>query len=106
VVQTDDPNKVAEFYKAKLDLKEIGRLSEGTIRLSDGDISLDLTKKRLIDKPGIQSFGVQVENWSEAKSRFKELGIELPDPKAGESEVRVSDPEGNLFWISQGGWQL
>ena len=26
VVQTDDPNKVAEFYKAKLDLKEIGRL--------------------------------------------------------------------------------
>jgi hypothetical protein len=47
-----------------------------------------------------------VENWSEAKSKFKELGIELSDPKVGESEVRVSDPEGNLFWISQGGWQL
>ena len=106
VIQADDPNKVAEFYKAKLDLKEIGRLSEGTIRLSDGDISLDLTKKRLIDKPGIQSFGVQVENWSEAKSKFNELGIELPDPKPGESEMRVSDPEGNLFTVSEKGWQL
>ena len=106
VVQTDDPDKTAEFYKTKLELKEIGRLSDGTIRLSDGDISLDLTKKRLIDKPGIQSFGVQVENWSEAKSKFKELGIELADPKPGESEVAVSDPEGNLFTVSEKGWQL
>ena len=106
VVQTDDPDTTAEFYKTKLELKEIGRLSDGTIRLSDGDISLDLTKKRLIDKPGIQSFGVQVESWSGTKSKFKELGIELPDPKPGQSEVTVSDPEGNLFTVSEKGWQL
>ena len=106
VVQADDPDTTAEFYKTKLELKEIGRLSDGTVRLSDGDISLDLTKKRLIDKPGIQSFGVQVENWSETKSKFKELGIELSDPKPGQSEVAVSDPEGNLFTVSEKGWQL
>ena len=106
VVQTDDPDTTAEFYKTKLELKEIGRLSVGTIRLSDGDISLDLTKKRLIDKPGIQSFGVQVENWSETKSKFKELGIVLPDPKPDQSEVALSDPEGNLFTVSEKGWQL
>ena len=106
VVQADDPDTTAEFYKTKLELKEIGRLSDGTVRLSDGDISFDLTKKRLIDKPGIQSFGVQVENWSETKSKFKELGIELSDPKPGQSEVAVSDPEGNLFTVSEKGWQL
>jgi len=106
VVQADDPDTTAEFYKAKLELKEIGRLSNQTIRLSDGDISLELTRKHFLDKPGIQSFGVQVENWSEAKSKFKELGIELPDPKPGESEVAVSDPEGNLFTVSEKGWQL
>jgi len=106
VVQTDDPDTAAEFYKMKLELKEIGRLSDETIRLSDGDISFDLTKKRLIDKSGIQSFGVQVENWSETKSKFKELGIELPDPKPGQSEVALSDPEGNFFTVSEKGWQL
>ena len=106
VVQTDDPDTAAEFYKTKLELKEIGRLSDETIRLSDGDISFDLTKKRLIDKSGIQSFGVQVENWSETKSKFKELGIELPDPKPGQSEVALSDPEGNFFTVSEKGWQL
>jgi hypothetical protein len=47
-----------------------------------------------------------VENWSEAKFKFKELGIELPDPKSGESEVAVSDPEGNIFTVSEKGWQL
>ena len=106
VVQADDPDTTAEFYKTKLELKEIGRSSDGTIRLSDGDISFDLTKKRLIDKPGIQSFGVQVESWSDTKSKFKELGIELADPRPGQSEVTVSDPEGNLFTVSEKGWQL
>jgi catechol 2,3-dioxygenase-like lactoylglutathione lyase family enzyme len=106
VVQTDDPDTTAEFYKTKLELKEIGRLADGTIRLSDGDISLDLTKKRIVDKPGIQSIGVQVESWSDTKSKFKELGIELADPRPGQSEVTVSDPEGNLFTVSEKGWQL
>jgi hypothetical protein len=47
-----------------------------------------------------------VENWSEAKSKFKHLGIELRDPKPGEFEVTVSDPEGNIFTVSEKGWQL
>ena len=106
VVQADNPDTAAAFYKSKFELNEIGRLSDGTVRLTDGDISFDLTKNRLIDKPGIQSFGVQVENWSEAKSKFTQLGIELRDPKPGESEVAVSDPEGNLFTVSEKGWQL
>jgi predicted enzyme related to lactoylglutathione lyase len=103
VVQTETPERAAEFYKSVFDLEEIGKSSDGALRLSDGDITLELTKKQSIDKPGIQYFGVQVEDWSQAKSRCKELGLELPDSK--DSEVQLTDPEGNLFTVSQRGWE-
>jgi hypothetical protein len=48
---------------------------------------------------------VQVKDWSQAKSRFQEIGLDLPDPKRGETEVRVKDPEGNPFTVSEKGWQ-
>jgi hypothetical protein len=32
--------------------------------------------------------------------------MELPDPKAPQTEVQLSDPEGNLFAVSERGWQL
>ncbi len=105
VIQTETPERTAEFYKSVFDLKEIGDASDGSVRLSDGDITLELTKKQSIGKPGIQYFGVQVEDWIRAKSRFKEIRVELPDPKGREIEVRVTDPEGNLFAVSEKGWQ-
>ena len=105
IIQAEDPSKTAEFYKSKLDLEEIGRPSDGTIRLCDGDITMDLTKNQLIDKPGIQSFGVQVKNWSETLDRFKQIGMDIAEPKMGETEVWVNDPEGNIFSISEQGWR-
>ena len=88
VVQTTTPERAAEFYKSIFELREIGNASDGSLRLSDGDITLELTKKQSIEKPGIQYFGFQVKDWSQAKSRFKEIGLELPEPKRGETEVR------------------
>lgn len=105
VVQADDPAKTAEFYKSVLDLREIRAAADGSIRLSDGDITLDLTQKRTIDKPGIQYFGVQVESFSEARRHFNDVGLELPEPKEGETEVRFNDPEGNVFTVSEEGWR-
>jgi len=46
-----------------------------------------------------------VEDWSQAKSRFKKIGLELPDPKPGKTEAQLNDPEGNLFSVSEKGWQ-
>ena len=106
VVQADAPEKAAEFYKTVFDLKEIRTAADGSIRLTDGDITLDLTQKKTIDKSGIQYFGVQVENWSQVKGRFKDVGLELSYPEAGETEVRFNDPEGNVFAVSEKGWQL
>ena len=68
----------AEFYKSAFELREIGNSSDGSLRLSDGDITLELTKKQSIEKPGIQYFGFQVDDWSQAKSRFKDIGLESP----------------------------
>lgn len=106
VVQTDAPDRTAEFYKSVFDLKQIGKTADDSIRLSDGDVSLELTKKQSIGKPGIQYFGVQVADWAQAKSRFREIGIELPDPKGLQTEVQLTDPEGNLFAVSEKGWRL
>jgi predicted enzyme related to lactoylglutathione lyase len=105
VIQTEAPERAAEFYKSIFELREIGNASDGSLRLSDGDITLELTKKQSIEKPGIQYFGFQVKDWSQAKSRFKEIGLELPEPKRGETEVQLNDPEGNLFSVSERGWQ-
>ena len=106
VVQADAPEKVAEFYKMVFDLKEIRTAADGSVRLTDGDITLDLTQKKTIDKSGIQYFGVQVENWFQLKSRFNDVGLELANPKEGETEIRFNDPEGNVFAVSEKGWQL
>jgi len=42
---------------------------------------------------------------SQAKRRSEDIGLELPDPKPGETEVQLNDPEGNLFSVSERGWQ-
>jgi catechol 2,3-dioxygenase-like lactoylglutathione lyase family enzyme len=105
VIQTETPEQTAEFYRSVFELERLAPAADGSLRLSDGDITLELTKKLSLDKPGIQYFGVQVENWSQTKARFKEIGLDLPDPKRGETEVRVRDPEGNLFTVSEKGWQ-
>jgi predicted enzyme related to lactoylglutathione lyase len=105
VVQTATPERAAEFYKSVFELREISNTSDGSLRLSDGDITLELTKKQSIEKPGIQYFGFQVEDWSQAKRRCEDIGLLLPDPKPGETEVQLNDPEGNLFSVSERGWQ-
>jgi catechol 2,3-dioxygenase-like lactoylglutathione lyase family enzyme len=105
VVQTDTPERAAEFYRSVFELSTIGKRADGSLRLSDGDITLELTKKQSIEKPGIQYFGFQVEDWSQTRRRFKEIGLDLPEPKSNETEVQLVDPEGNLFAVSQKGWQ-
>src|SRR6266508_2140801 len=68
VVQTERPERAAEFYKSVFELREIRNAPDGSVRLSDGDITLELSKQQSIEKPGIQYFGFQVEDWSQAKS--------------------------------------
>jgi catechol 2,3-dioxygenase-like lactoylglutathione lyase family enzyme len=105
VIQTETPERTAEFYQSVFDLRKIGKTSDGSLRLSDGDVTLELTKKQSIEKPGIQYFGFQVEDWSQTRRCFKEIGLEVPEPIGSEPEVQLTDPEGNLFAVSKKGWQ-
>jgi catechol 2,3-dioxygenase-like lactoylglutathione lyase family enzyme len=105
VVQADAPERTAEFYKRVFDLREISAGVAGAVRLTDGDVILDFTREKTIDKEGIQYFGIQIGNWSQFKGRFKDIGLEPFALKAGESEVRFNDPEGNVFAVSEKGWQ-
>jgi len=106
VIQTELPDRAADFYRSVLELREVGRVPDGTVFLSDGEINLTLTKHQSIGKKGIQYFGIQVENWSSAVTRFIETGIEFVIPRDTEHEVRLTDPEGNLFVVSERGWEV
>jgi catechol 2,3-dioxygenase-like lactoylglutathione lyase family enzyme len=104
VVQVDRPDKAAEFYTSALGLEELRRDTEGSILLGDGDITMGLIDEPFIGRPGIQYFGLQVEDWSAVQKRFKEVGSDLPDLRPGQTEARMRDPEGNLFVVSEQGW--
>ena len=101
-VHNEHPEEVADWYKRMLDLREISRDRDGSILLSDGEVSMRLTKEQSIYKSGIQYFGVQVADWQNARERFRTVDLDLPaSPPA---EVRLEDPEGNIFLVSQQGW--
>ncbi len=104
VVQVDRPDQAAEFYTSVLDLEEVRRDEDGSILMTDGDITMSLIDEPYIGRPGIQYFGLQVEDWSATQKRFEEAGSELPDLRPGQTEAPVRDPEGNLFVVSEQGW--
>lgn len=104
VVQVERPDQAAEFYREKLDLKEIRRDPDGSVLLGDGYVSMSLIEEGFIGRPGIQYFGIQVGDLAATREQFKTLGVTLPAPQGPDGEVRVRDPEGNLYVISEQGW--
>ncbi len=104
VVQTEEAESMAEFYKAKLDLTEERRGADGSVYLSDGLIHMALVPKGLTDKQGIQYIGIQVDDWDEAAKRFQAMGQPFEVPADRTAEAQVRDPEGNLLVLSQKGW--
>src|SRR5438105_12257081 len=54
VVQVERPDQAAEFYTSKLDLKEVRRDPDGSILLTDGDVTMGLVEEGFVGKRGIQ----------------------------------------------------
>lgn len=103
VLQTDQPDELAEFYKAKLDLKTYRR-GPDAVFLTDGLIRIGLVKRGLTEKRGIQYIGIQIDGWDATVARFQAAARQLDPPKNADGEVTVTDPEGNLIVLSQKGW--
>jgi catechol 2,3-dioxygenase-like lactoylglutathione lyase family enzyme len=105
VVQADRPNEVAEFYQEKLELNEVHKISDGSVILGDGHIQLALVQEGLTNKRGIQSIGLQIEDWDEIAERFRAMGQTLPVPRDKNQDITIRDPEGGLLVLSQKGWE-
>lgn len=103
-VHNDHPDEIAEFYREVLGLRESRRAGDGAIHLTDGEVTLAVTPNQVLDKSGIQYFGVHVRDWPALTARFREVGTALPTPHGSSEEVQMRDPEGNLFVLSAEGW--
>ena len=101
-VQVPDLAAACEFYQQQFDLKIAGWSDDGTIRLSDGTVTLLLTKSQVRPKSGVQYFGIQVENLAGLKKRLQDGGVAISEPAVG--QIQFNDPEGNRVVVSESGW--
>lgn len=101
-VQVANPDEVCEFYKQQFELEVVGRDSDGTIRLSDGTVTLLLTKSQVRPKNGVQYFGIQVNDLAGVKKRLQDGSVAIFD--SGKGQIQLSDPEGNRVALSESGW--
>jgi catechol 2,3-dioxygenase-like lactoylglutathione lyase family enzyme len=101
-VQVPDLAAACEFYQRQLDLKLVGWTDDGTVRLSDGTVTLLLTKTQVRPKGGVQYFGIQVSDLSGVKQRLEADGVAISAKAADQFEF--NDPEGNRVIVSQHDW--
>ena len=101
-VQVPDLAKACEFYQQQFDLKIAGWTDDGTIRLSDGTVTLLLTKSQIRPKGGVQYFGIQVNDLAGLKKRLQQDRVAVSE--IADDQIQVHDPEGNRVVISQSGW--
>ena len=76
-VQVPDLAAACEFYQQQFDLKIVGWTDDGTIRLSDGTVTLLLTKSQVRPKSGVQYFGIQVGDLAGTKKRLQDDGVAI-----------------------------
>jgi len=101
-VQVPDLAAACEFYQQQFDLRLVGWTDDGTVRLSDGTVTLLLTKTQIRSKSGVQYFGIQVDDLQFVKRRLQDGGVALSDHADG--QIQFNDPEGNRVVVSESGW--
>ena len=106
---TRDTEKVAAFYKSVFEM-EVIRDADGGIFLSDGYLTLAILPHRLEGSSavGLNHFGFTVDSRSEIAQRIAEQGLEDPKPRPANrpyAEYRAADPEGNMFDLSEHGFE-
>ena len=101
-VQVPDLAAACEFYQQQLDLKIVGWTDDGSVRLSDGIVTLLLTKSQVRPKSGVQYFGIQVSDLSDLKQRLQADGVEIS--QKAPDQIEFNDPEGNRVVVSERAW--
>jgi catechol 2,3-dioxygenase-like lactoylglutathione lyase family enzyme len=101
-VQVPNPDEACEFYKQQFELNTVDRDGDGNIRLSDGTVTLMLTKSQVRPKNGVQYFGIQVSDLPGVKKRLQDGGVPVSESAPG--QIQFNDPEGNRVVVSESGW--
>jgi predicted enzyme related to lactoylglutathione lyase len=101
-VQVPDLAAACEFYQRQFDLELVGWTDDGTVRLSDGTVTLLLTKSQVRPKSGVQYFGIQVDDLARTKKRLQADGVSVSE--SGSEQFQFTDPEGNRVVVSQQAW--
>jgi catechol 2,3-dioxygenase-like lactoylglutathione lyase family enzyme len=101
-VQVPDLAAACEFYQRQFDLEIVGWTDDGTVRLSDGTVTLLLTKTQVRPKSGVQYFGIQVDDLVTVKKGLQDSGVTVSEE--GAEVIQFLDPERNRVVVSQTGW--
>jgi catechol 2,3-dioxygenase-like lactoylglutathione lyase family enzyme len=101
-VQVPDLAAACDFYQQQFDLEMVGWSDDGTMRLSDGTVTLLLTKTHVRPKSGVQYFGIQVSDLGAVKERLQSDRIAIS--QNGDDQIEFSDPEGNRVVVSGHPW--
>ena len=101
-VQVPNPDEACEFYKQQFELNTVDRDADGNIRLSDGTVTLMLTKSQVRPKNGVQYFGIQVSDLAGLKKRLQDGSVAVSESAQG--QIQFNDPEGNRVVASESGW--
>src|SRR5579862_2850812 len=109
VFNTTDPERLAKFYVEVMGLT-ISNHEEGKgYSLTDGYLNLSIHNVNIDGKPGgFNHFGFVVDNNQEIVERLDRLGYRPAKKRPGNrhyAEYRVVDPAGNLFDISENGYE-
>jgi catechol 2,3-dioxygenase-like lactoylglutathione lyase family enzyme len=102
VLSVPDPDAAMDFYQSQFNLNLLGRSGDGSIRLSDGTITILLTKDQSRAKRGLQSFGIATSDLAALKESLQGDGV--PTSASSLGQLQFNDPEGNLVIVSERGW--
>jgi catechol 2,3-dioxygenase-like lactoylglutathione lyase family enzyme len=108
----DDTAKMAKFYEDVFEMDVVHRSPSGSgaVFLSDGYITVAVLPHDADGQAvrGLNHFGFKVDSNAEIGERIARAGLPAPRKRPADrpyAEQRALDPEGNMFDISQHGFQ-
>jgi catechol 2,3-dioxygenase-like lactoylglutathione lyase family enzyme len=103
-----DPEEMARFYCDIFDMTIIDRTPTGAVSLSDGSFNLTFLPQRAEGKPcGLNHMGFEIEDAAEIAERLARWQVVGPTKRPDNriyAETRATDPEGNMFDLSEHGY--
>lgn len=104
-IKTVDPKRLSKFYCEAFGLKVLkDKGANKPIYLTDGYLILALLQARPEDSPpGLNHFGISVDDVEATSKQLVELGYTAPTARPSDrpyAELRAMDPDGNLFDLS------